>query len=414
MHIPSTSAVKSILCLEKHLIAQAVLNRLNIEEWPIAIEDLPEGSALVGGSVRDVLLDRAHLRKDLDLVVPNNAIELASLYAKRLGGTFVLLDKKREIARLVLKDWTIDFATRVGPSWETDLCRRDFKLNAIALVLDSVPKLIDPTGGLDDLKQKKISAISEQNLLDDPLRLLRALRLMAELNLTLEMRTRNWIELNQDLLLGSAPERIQTELQNLVKAPWADSVIREIKDLGLLSFWANQKNELNNAVASCENSKYLTPQELSDALPLLRLTDLLSDKGLEELRFSRKQCKKCHLLRKWKLRNDGLAFQSLNEVDRLELHEDLEEDLPALIVDLLPSQQSHWLKRWRDHTDPLFHPRSPVDGRDLQDSLGLDPGPFIGQIIRHLCHERAFGRLRTREEALKVARYLKDQNQTLL
>ena len=410
MHISSTSSNQSILACDKRFIASAVLESLNIDEWPFPIKGLPKGSALVGGSIRDLLLERAQRRKDLDLVVPNQAIDLARNYAKSLNGTFVLLDEKREIARLVVGDWTIDFATRVGSCLENDLLRRDFKLNAIALTLDSAPKLIDPTGGLDELKQKRISAVSEQNLLDDPLRLLRALRLMAELNLTLETRTRKWIEHHHALLLQVAPERIQGELKNLVQSRWADEAIRVLKELGLLTFWGNSEDEFKKAAPSLANCQNLRPQELIEALPLLRLTNLLSDRGLEQLRFSRKQCKKCQLLRKWQLRNDGLAFQTLNEADRLALHEDLEEDLPALKVDLLPNEQISWLQRWRDRDDPLFHPASPVNGRVLQDSLGLEPGPKLGEVIRYLCHERAFGRLRNREDALKAACYFIEQN----
>ena len=90
---------------------------------------------------------------------------------------------------MVIKGWTIDIAAQEGSNLDEDLWRRDFRLNAIALTLEATPQLVDPTGGLSDLEQKKLVAVREQNLLDDPLRLLRGLRLMAELQLSLEKQT---------------------------------------------------------------------------------------------------------------------------------------------------------------------------------------------------------------------------------
>ena len=96
--------------------------------------------------------------------------------------------KKRDIARLVINGWTLDFARQVGENLKDDLLRRDFRINAIALRLEEKPEIFDPTGGMDDLKSKKIVAISEKNLIDDPLRILRGFRLMCELNFELEIK----------------------------------------------------------------------------------------------------------------------------------------------------------------------------------------------------------------------------------
>ena len=76
----------------------------------------------------------------------------------------------------------------------------------------------------------------------------------------------------------------------------------------------------------------------------------------------------------------------------------------ALLLQRPLKQARHWLQRWRDHDDPLFHPRPPLNGADLQQALDLRPSPRLGALLDHLTAERAFGRLRDREQALDAAR----------
>ena len=74
-------------------------------------------------------------------------------------------------------------------------------------------------------------------------------------------------------------------------------------------------------------------------------------------------------------------------------------------------EQSIWLNRWRDPYDPLFHPSSPLDGKTLKELLHATEGPWIGELMHHLCKERAFGRLQNRSEAIELARYWWQHNQ---
>ena len=154
--------------------------RLAPAQWPLPLAQLPKGTALVGGAVRDGLLDRLQDQPDLDLVVPTDAIALTRSLAQDLRGTCVVLDAERSIARLVLGGWTVDIARQDGADIEDDLWRRDFRLNAIAVSLQPWGQLWDPTGGLRDIQKGSLRAVSESNLTDDPLRLLRGLRLVAE------------------------------------------------------------------------------------------------------------------------------------------------------------------------------------------------------------------------------------------
>ena len=162
-------------------VAEELWQRLLAEPWPLPLDALPAGTALVGGAVRDGLLGRLEHQPDLDVVVPGDALALARQLARAHGGSCVVLDAERSIARLVLRGWTLDLARQEGSTLEADLGRRDFTINAIALPLPATgaaaAALVDPTGGLTHLQRRQLVAVSEANLLADPLRLLRGIRL---------------------------------------------------------------------------------------------------------------------------------------------------------------------------------------------------------------------------------------------
>jgi len=373
--------------------------RLAPAQWPLPLARLPEGTALVGGAVRDGLLDRLQEQPDLDLVVPSDAIALTKALAQELHGTCVVLDAERSIARLVLGGWTVDIARQDGDRIEDDLWRRDYRLNAIAVSLQPWGELWDPTGGLSDLQQGCLTAVSEANLIDDPLRLLRGLRLMAEIPLTISSQTTAWIERHAARLPEAAPERILAELQRLVRGEHADAAMGALTSLPLLHPWA-----AGGQPPTPGNIDGLTSEEAAAAVPLARLTALVSDEGLSQLRASRALRQRCKRLRSWQQRT-GQAPDALPESDRLQLHEELEGDLPALALQLPMPEKEIWLRRWRNAEDPLFHPRTPVDGNGLLTALEVEPGPRLGRLLHHLKLEHAFGRIQTPSEALKEAQH---------
>ncbi len=381
------------------LLSNDLFGDLNPKDWPISIDDLPPGSALVGGSVRDGLLNKLSQKPDLDFVIPINAINFSENLSKKISATFIKLDENRDIARLVINGWTLDFARQVGENLTEDLLRRDFRINAIALRLKAKPEIFDPTGGIDDLKSKKIVAISEKNLLDDPLRILRGFRLMCELDFKLEKETKRFLKNNVDKLSNVAPERVKMEILKIVQSNWNSSIWQTFLELQLLNKWNK------------DNLPYLElkRKDISSSTPifggiLAKLVCLLSDDGLSKLTFSKNEIKRCKNLRFWVHKINNLGLDNLSEDERFQLHIDLEEDLPSLILFLKDKYTSTWLKRWKDPSDPLFHPSSPLDGHLLQKVFRIPPGPFLGELIRHLSKEKAYGRFFTEKEALEVAR----------
>ena len=376
-----TSEEDSILEGDASLMARQLMTRLQPQRWPIPLDRFPAGTVLVGGAVRDGLLNRLPEHPDLDMVVPADALGQVRKLSQEFGGACVVLDRDRDMARLVLGRWTIDLARQEGDDLTADLLRRDYRINAIALTLTTEPKLLDPSGGIADLRAQRITAINERNLLDDPLRLLRALRLAAELSMTIDEATVEMIARHRHQLPKVAPERIQAELLKLVQAKNADQAIGLLNALQVIEPWSSDKPQ------ETLNTSALTTEEQQLALPLARLTQLLSDQGVKDLRFSRKHIQRCMRLRAWRDRDQQQSTDSLTEQERLRLHQELEEDLPAFILSWPMERQKEWLKRWRDREDKLFHPSAPLDGRTLQAELGLRPGPRLGKLIHHLCLE---------------------------
>ncbi len=392
-------------------LIKLLIERLNPAGWPIQPRNFPPGTALVGGAIRDALLNNLKHKPDLDFIVPSGAIKLTEQLALEINGRCVILDSKRDIARLVVKGWTVDLASQVGLSLKDDLSRRDYTINSIAITFDPSPKIFDPNNGINHLKDRKLIAVSEKNLIEDPLRLLRGFRLSAELNLQLDLKTISWIKAHKSLLKNVARERIKFELERLVNGLWADEVVQRLQQIGLLDPWSPKKNDLKTFSLPLKNISTLNANEKEIAVPLIFLIKLLSNEGLNNLGFSRKKVKQCNLLRYWHSRNDGFAFKSLSELDRIQLHKDLENILPALILQLSTSDQEQWLIRWRNAKDPLFHPFSPLDGDTLKAICNDQQGLWIGQLMNFLCKENAFGRIKNREEAYELSLNWWKQNQ---
>ena len=395
-------------------VAQELWQRLLAEPWPLPLEVLPPGTALVGGAVRDGLLGRLEAQPDLDLVVAGDAIGLTRQLARSHGGSCVVLDADHGIARLVMGGWTIDLARRDGDSLEADLGRRDYTVNAIALPLPSAGQspgpLVDPTDGLTHLERRELVAVSEANLLADPLRLLRGIRLACSLDFALEPTSRGWIERHANRLAGVAGERVLAELEKLAAAPAGERGLEQVLDYGLLEPWSAATNAtsapaLGELGLERARQRGLLAEEVDWALPLARLSLLLSPETLAGLRSSRRLQQRCRALRRWQqeLARAG-GWVGLAEPSRLALHRELEADLPALLL-LLPRASPGLLERWRQPNDPLLHPRPPLDGRTLQQQLGIHAGPDLGRLLDHLCLERAFGRLEPgpQEHAMALA-----------
>lgn len=193
---------------------------------------------LVGGAVRDILLNR--LSRDLDFALPSNGISLARRVANALKADFMALDNERDTGRVIVTeaDGTrtfLDFATYRGNNLDEDLHARDFTINAIAFDLHA-QTLADPLNGASDLRAKVIRACSPTSLSDDPVRILRAVRQAAAFEFKIEPETRKAMKQAANLLPRVSPERQRDELFKMLEGPKPDASMRALEILGIFPY----------------------------------------------------------------------------------------------------------------------------------------------------------------------------------
>ncbi|HEV3320696.1 MAG TPA: HD domain-containing protein [Solirubrobacteraceae bacterium] len=205
---------------------------------------------LVGGAVRDRLLGRR--TGDLDVVLDGEPREAARALARTARAAAFALSEEYGGWRVVARDgaWQVDFERLRGASLEEDLELRDFTVNAIAAPLgepgapaeagrhapsalaDSASEVIDPLGGLEDLARRRLREAGPRAFAEDPLRVLRLVRLAVELDLKADADTRAHAHAHAAALGEVAPERIFTELRRIVDAPRAVAGLELMGEVG--------------------------------------------------------------------------------------------------------------------------------------------------------------------------------------
>ncbi|MFC1902836.1 CCA tRNA nucleotidyltransferase [Chloroflexota bacterium] len=464
-------------------------------------------SYLVGGFIRDVLLGRD--TADIDIVVTEDALEIAPKAAAMLGGKYVLLDEVNGVGRVVLpgesispakRKWHLDFSTIKGDI-ETDLARRDFSIDAMAVDFIQLIKakaevqLIDPFSGRDDLQRGIVRAVSDTTFESDPARLLRAVRLAAELSFTIDSETEALIKRHHHLVAGVAGERIREELLRLLAVSKAEQILLYLEELGLLTalipelaetkgvsqprehFWDVFTHSIQ-AVASADfllrhGDWQYAGEEVLAIVPwsskldkhfnlevssgstrrlLLKLAALLHDIAkpqtkavdetgrtrflghaieganvvaniLERLRFSGKETKLVETMVRHHLRPTQMAQNELPS--QRAIYRYFRDTGDAGIDILFLSLADHLatrgprlnLTQWQEHAKiveyvltqrfeqkSLAVPPKLVDGHDLINIFGMNPGPKIGEIMETVHEAQSDGELTSREDALSYIR----------
>jgi poly(A) polymerase len=188
---------------------------------------------IVGGAIRDALLGQEVADADL-AVERGREEEAARAIAKVAGGTAFRLSEEHAAWRAIASTdgWHVDVVALRAESIDEDLRARDFTVNAIARPLEG-GELIDPTGGLADSEARLLRAVSERAFRDDPIRLLRAPRLAARHDLTIESGTLGLARAAAGSAAGPAGERQFAELRGIVAGPRPLRGIELMDELGL-------------------------------------------------------------------------------------------------------------------------------------------------------------------------------------
>jgi len=199
-----------------------------------------DGVWIVGGAVRDAALGREVV--DLDLAVAGDPGAIAKAIGRALGEHAFELSAEFGTWRVVSpgRGWQIDLTALRGETIEADLAERDFTIGAVAVLLAG-GEPIDPYAGLTDLAERRLRAVGEGSFLSDPLRLLRAPRLAAELDLEIDERTVALARAAAGRAGEPAGERQLAELRQLVGGP---DPLRGLRLLGELNVTAAVLPEL--------------------------------------------------------------------------------------------------------------------------------------------------------------------------
>jgi putative nucleotidyltransferase with HDIG domain len=198
------------------------------------IDSLPdaEGAYLVGGTVRDILIDRPPM--DIDIAVARDARRFAERLAESKGGRLVVMGSPgKTVYRVAAGDRLFDITPLAGDSLEKDLGRRDFTINAMALSLCS-RTLVDLHGGQRDLRSGTIRMVHPSVFHRDPIRLLRAYRCAADLNFKIDSPTAEMITRQARLISAAAAERIREEFFKMLQTPRCHPHLKGMAASGLV------------------------------------------------------------------------------------------------------------------------------------------------------------------------------------
>jgi tRNA nucleotidyltransferase/poly(A) polymerase len=326
-----------------------------------------EEAWVVGGAVRDELLLRPVLDVDVACAEPEEA---ARRFARRFGGSVFPLSERHGAWRVVADGAveTVDF-TPLGDGIDADLATRDFTFNAIAVSVAS-GAAHDPHDGRADLERGRVRAVSESIFVDDPLRLLRAVRFEDELGFRMDQRTEALLRASAALVTRPAGERVLGELVRL-----SPDGFRRLDELGLLELLGGSLDERLDAL---DDPDFRLVVVFGANLGRLPISNEQKRYAAALRRAQRPADPSPRSLHRFRRATEPWALDALAYVGAPEL------------VGLVEAAR---------RSDP---PAPLVRG----DELGLEPGPAIGRILDAIDEERAAGTISTREEALALAREL--------
>ncbi len=326
-----------------------------------------EEAWVVGGAVRDELLLRPVLDVDVACSEPREA---ANRFASRFGGSVFPLSERHGAWRVVVDgaDETVDF-TPLRDGIDADLATRDFTFNAIAVDVRT-GATHDPHGGRSDLDAGRIRAVSESIFVDDPLRLLRAVRFEAELGFRMDERTEALLRGSAALIVRPAGERVLAELERLSAAGY-----RRLDEVGLL---APLGGELDERLDALDDSDFRLVAVFGQNLARFPISNELKRYSAALRRAVPPEDPSPRAIHRFRRVTEPWALDALAYVGADEL------------VGVVEAA------RLADPPAPLLR----------GDELGLQPGPAIGRILDAIDEERAAGTISTREEALALAREL--------
>ena len=392
---------------------------------------------LVGGSVRDLLLNRR--TTDIDFTLQSDTLSFVRKFANSIKAPFIPLEENPPTARVIVRSpdsvssqFQIDFTEFRGETLVDDLRLRDLTINAMAIPLEAIMEsdnleVIDPCDGQSDLYSRLLKFPSEQVIVDDPLRMMRIFRFAAQLDFEISGVSFEQVQKHQHLLPNVSQERIRDEilktlnveksaphLQNMCKTGLIAQVFPTVNTLpdywdmldhfeaypipeSLDSHFDEISTYLNEDIALYANRKLLIKL-------CIIFQDCVKDIG-NLLKLSRKSVQFLKSL------VSGHQLLLNNNYTRYEIIDFLRAAVSDWWGILLFSTVIHPISYERIHkiVDIYYNHLLPIQkqgrlltGEDLIRNFDLKEGKEIGMLLEQVEKRQFYGEIRTREEAIQI------------
>jgi tRNA nucleotidyltransferase (CCA-adding enzyme) len=373
-------------------------------------QKLSQNLYLVGGVVRDLVLERVNL--DLDLVIEGDAIRFAELLAG-INRVKLVVHPHFGTAKLKFDDFNLDIATARRETYkqpgalpdvrpgtiEEDLFRRDFSINAMAIFLNTkrFGELIDIYNGQEDISGCLIRVLHTNSFRDDATRIFRAFRYEQRLGFCLEPHTSELVERDRAMIGTISGDRLRHELmlvleeeipERVLKRLYLFGVLRELHQSLYMDEWlsrqfseSRQSPKKNSRISLylCLLIYRFTRDEIEQFLKRLNFPKTLADTMRQTLAL-RTRLKG---LEKQGLRNSDI-YQSLNGFG-----------IPALEANMLATDVEIIKTRINMYLTRLMNSKPLLNGQDLK-RIGVPSGPQMRKIITALLNEKLNGNVKSK------------------
>jgi hypothetical protein len=327
-----------------------------------------EPAWVVGGALRDELLGREIVDVDVACADPELA---ARLHSRLAGGAVFPLSERHGAWRVAFRAGnTVDFTPLHGETIEDDLATRDFTVNAMARPLEG-GDLVDPLGGEADLAAKRLRAVSPSIFDDDPLRLLRAVRLEDELGFRLDEETERLVREAAGRVGESAGERILGELERT-----SPDGLRRAGDLGLLAPLGGDLGGFERADL-VDSPGFVLVVVFGERLLKLPISNELRRFARTLLAAERPSDDSPRTIHRFRRRTEPWALSALAFLGATDLYDAVRAARAA------------------EPPEPLLR------GEDVLE-LGVAAGPEVGRLLELVAEERAAGTIASRDEAVDL------------
>lgn len=390
---------------------------------------------LVGGTVRDLLLGTENL--DIDVVVEGNAIQLGEKLAKDLHG-IIISHKRFGTCTVTTPEYLkIDFATARKETYEKpaalptvqfsslkdDLIRRDFTINAMAISLNDQDfgHLVDFFDGTGDLSRKIVKALHDKSFVDDPTRILRAIRFEQRMKFSIEQHTSNLMKksIEKEIYKRVEEPRLRDEIILILKEKEPFNIIKRMDDFKALKIihpylklHKNLRETFSAIDKACMWYQNNSPRRRLIEKWLIYLMALFDDVSHDgTVYFCNKfEFKRGERLRIMSYKSDGSKIlKILNSKLKLlpskiyRLLEPLSHEVTLLLMAVSRSDIGRGRIMEFFHKYNGMHPS--VRGDDIK-ALGVKAGPHFAKIMERILYKKLDGILKSKEEEIEYARKL--------